>query len=128
MIILLDTSSPVCKLTTISGDSQNDYEWQSDRSLAKGLLGYIHEKLQVEGSDWSDITAIGVYEGPGSFTGLRIGLTVANTIADAQSISIVGATGDDWKNQALNKIHDGQNEKIVLPLYGSEANVTKPRK
>jgi len=128
MIILLDTSTPVCKLTIITGDSQNDYEWQSDRSLAKGLLGYIHEKLQVEGSDWSDITAIGVYEGPGSFTGLRIGLTVANTIADAQAIPIVGATGDDWKNEALNKINDGQDEKIVLPLYGSEANVTKPRK
>jgi tRNA threonylcarbamoyladenosine biosynthesis protein TsaB len=128
MIILLDTSSPVCKLTIVSGDSQNDYEWQSDRGLAKGLLGYIHEKLQLEGGDWSDIEAIGVYEGPGSFTGLRIGLTVANTIADAQSIPIVGASSDDWKNEALSKIHDGQNEKIVLPLYGSEANVTKPRK
>jgi len=128
MIILLDTSNPVCKLTIVNGDKTNDYEWESGRELAKGLLGYLHEKLQHEGCDWSDIEAIGVYEGPGSFTGLRIGLTVANTIADAQSIPIVGATGDNWKSDVLGKIHDGQNEKIVLPLYGAEANITKPRK
>lgn len=124
MIILLDTSTPVCKLSI----DDHDFEWQADRELAKGLLRFIQEKIVSSGGNWSDIKAIGVYRGPGSFTGLRIGLTVANTIAGAQSIPIVSATGDDWKTEVRAKINAGENEKIVLPLYGSEAHITKPRK
>lgn len=128
MIILLDTTTPICKLTFIDGDSRQDDEWQSDRMLAKGLLGHIFGLLQAQNKTWSDISAIGALEGPGSFTGIRIGLTVMNTIADAQNIPIVGARGDDWQNEVMAKINAGKNEKIVLPFYGSEANITILRK
>ena len=46
MILLLDTSTPVCKLTFIDGDWRYDDQWQADRELARGLLGYIQEQLQ----------------------------------------------------------------------------------
>jgi len=128
MILLLDTSTPVCKLTLIDGDNRFDDEWQADRTLAKGLLGYLHENLELHGKTWSDIDAIGVFEGPGSFTGLRIGLTVLNTIADSESIPIVGARGENWQDDVLNKLKSGKNDKIVTPLYGSEAHITSPRK
>ena len=130
MILLLDTSTPVCKLTLIDDPLRQDDEWQADRTLAKGLLGYLNEALHKNDKTWSDITAIGVFEGPGSFTGLRIGLTVMNTIADAQGIPIVGGRGDNWQDEAIAKLklHSGKNEKIVLPFYGSEANITVPRK
>jgi tRNA A37 threonylcarbamoyladenosine modification protein TsaB len=64
MIILLDTSTPVCKLTLIDGDMRFDDEWQADRTLAKGLLGYLATNLRQHGKTWSDITAIGVLQGP----------------------------------------------------------------
>ena len=128
MILLLDTSTAVCKLTLIDGESRLDYEWQADRTLARGLLKYLETTLSKNGKTWSDISAIGVFEGPGSFTGIRIGLTVMNTIADAQQIPIVGGRGDDWQAVVLEKLKSGKNEKIVLPFYGSEANITQPRK
>lgn len=128
MIILLDTSTPVCKLTFIDGDWRQDDEWQADRELAKGLLGYLKKKLQSIDKKWSDITAIGAFEGPGSFTGLRIGLTVLNTIADAQSIPIVGGRGDNWQHEVIAKLKSGKNEKIVLPFYNSEAHITVAKK
>ena len=128
MIILLDTSTPVCKLTFIDGDWRQDDEWQADRELAKGLLGYLDKKLQSIDKKWSDITAIGAFEGPGSFTGLRIGLTVLNTIADANSIPIVGGRGDNWQNEVIAKLKSGKNEKIVLPFYNSEAHITVAKK
>jgi len=105
-----------------------DRQWQADRDLAKGLLGYLKAQLAEHDKVWNDLEGIGVFQGPGSFTGLRIGITVANTVADAQAIPIVGAVGDDWQIQALGKLQRGVNEKIVLPIYGSEANITKPRK
>jgi tRNA threonylcarbamoyladenosine biosynthesis protein TsaB len=128
MILLLDTSSPICYLTVINGDQKNNYQWQSDRSLAKGLLSFLKEKLEADNKTWSDISGIGIYKGPGSFTGLRIGITVMNTIADASNIPIVGCLGDNWQDEAVSELKSGANDKIVLPFYGSEARITQARK
>jgi tRNA threonylcarbamoyladenosine biosynthesis protein TsaB len=128
MILLLDTSTYDCKLTLIDGDWRYDSHWQADRELAKGLLGYIQTQLQSQIKTWDDITALAVYKGPGSFTGLRIGITVMNTIADANSLSIVGETGTDWQSAAINRLQQGESDSIVLPEYGGEANITQPRK
>lgn len=128
MILLLDTSTPLCKLSLIDGDVRHDEQWQADRTLAKGLLGYLQDNLQAQGKTLSDISAIGVFEGPGSFTGLRIGLTVLNTIADSQNIPIVGSRSLEWQSDVLEKLRNGQNDRIVLPFYGSEAHITQPRK
>lgn len=128
MIILLDTSTPVCKLTIVSGEEITSHEWQADRQLARGLLKFIDDKLHQAGGDIEAISGIGVMKGPGSFTGLRIGLAVANTLADSLGVNIVGETGSDWQKKALKKLQDSQNQQIVLPEYGAEANITKPRK
>lgn len=128
MILLLDTSTPVCKLTLVDGEARYDTEWQADRTLAKNLLSYLRDQLAAHGKTFADVSAIGAFQGPGSFTGLRIGLTVLNTMADAQSIPIVGASGDAWQDDALRRLSAGENDMIVLPLYGSEAHITKPRK
>ena len=128
MILLLDTSTAVCKLTFIDGDWRKDYDWQADRELAKKLLGFLAEKLKINNKTWDDISALGVFQGPGSFTGLRIGITVLNTIADAQDIPIVSSKGDDWQNEVVEKIKSAVDEKIILPFYGSEARITVPRK
>lgn len=128
MILLLDTSTPVCKLTLVDGNWRYEDEWQADRTLAKNLLRYLTEQLEKNGKTFSDITALGAFRGPGSFTGLRIGLTVLNTIADSGNLPIIGEEGEDWQKKAIAKINDGQNDQIVLPYYGSEAHITKPRK
>lgn len=128
MILLLDTSTPLCRLTFIEGDWRFDDEWQADRQLAKGLLTYLRDQLEKNGKTWGDISGIGVFSGPGSFTGLRIGLTVLNTLADAEAIPIVGTNGENWQNHAKERLDSGENDQIVLPFYGSEAHITKPRK
>lgn len=128
MILLLDTSTPICKLSLSEGAWRFDNEWQADRELAKHLLRYLHDNLEKNGKTWGDISGIGAFMGPGSFTGLRIGLTVLNTIADAQKAPIVGAKGNDWQTEVLRRLKNGENDQIVLPFYGSEAHITKPRK
>lgn len=128
MILLLDTSTPECRIWLVGDTDTKAITWQADRDLARLLLRHLKDTLQNHGYDWSDIKGIGVFRGPGSFTGLRIGMTVLNTLADSEHIPIVGGEGENWRDEVLKKLQSGQDEKIILPHYGREANVTKPRK
>lgn len=128
MILLLDTSTPLCKLQLIDSDNVFLHEWQADRQLAKGLLAYVRDRLAEHNKTFSDISGIGVMRGPGSFTGLRIGITVLDTIADANGVPIVGEAGEHWQANALKRLKNGENDQLVLPLYGREATITVPRK
>lgn len=128
MILLLDTSTGTCKLSVDNGEYLRTYEWQADRELAKGLLAFIKDCLADNNAEMKDISGIGVMAGPGSFTGLRIGLTVANTLAASLGVPIVGYMGEDWEKQALRALAAGENQEIVMPEYGNQPNITKPRK
>jgi tRNA threonylcarbamoyladenosine biosynthesis protein TsaB len=128
MIVLLDTSTPICKLSFVDGDWRYDDEWEANRELAKGLLGYLQSHLEENQKTWQDISGIVGFQGPGSFTGLRIGLTVLNTLADSLQIPIVGSTGEGWQQKGLERLESGENDKVVMPEYGGEANITTPRK
>ncbi len=128
MILLIDTSTPLCKLAIVRGESITWHEWQADRQLARGLLQYITVTLGEYDASLTDLTGIGVYRGPGSFTGLRIGSTVANTLADGLKVAIVGSTGQSWVTDVCARLNGGENDKITLPEYGGDAHITKPRK
>ena len=128
MILLLDTSTPVCKIYLKEGDTITQSNWNANRELADKLIGYLRKQLREQGVAWNDISGIGVYRGPGSFTGLRIGHTVMNTIADDKMIPIVGTTGDNWVDEAILRLESGESDGLVLPLYGRDANITKPKK
>lgn len=128
MILLLDTSIPLCRVSIVDDEARHDYEWQADRTLARDLLGYLEARLGEYGATFSSLTGIGVMVGPGSFTGLRIGMAVCNTLADGLAIPIVGTRGDNWQATALARLAAGENDRVVLPFYGSDATITKPRK
>ena len=90
MILLLDTSSPVCRLSLVDNGRRTDDEWQADRQLADGLLAYIESRLADADASWEDLTGIGVFKGPGSFTGLRVGIAAAHGLAIGWSIPLSG--------------------------------------
>lgn len=128
MILLLDTSTGECRLTLVDGDKWHEYTWQADRTLARDLLAYLRDRLAEHNQTLEDVRGIGVMQGPGSFTGLRIGMTVLNTLANDQQIPIVGVTGESWREEAIGRLSAGENDQLVMPEYGSEANITTPRK
>ena len=128
MIVLWNSAEMTVQLTLIYGDKRTDYEWVAERNLARDMLAYLRDRLAENEASFADISGIGVFRGPGSFTGLRIGLAVLNTIAHEQRIPIVGVTGDAWREECLARLQNGRNDEIVLPEYGAEARITKPRK
>lgn len=128
MILLWDSSNMEVELTFVDGGKYETLHWPAQRDLARDMLKYLLVKLEERGLDWSSVEGIGVFRGPGSFTGLRIGLTILNTWSNSQHVPIVGELGDGWRERAVKRLSVGENDKIVLPEYGSEARVTSPRK
>lgn len=130
MIIFIRTEQPEAEVSLFDTNGQQieSYKWQAHRELSATLLTKLKELLGRHDKDFKDLTGVVVFEGPGSFTGLRIGITVANTLAYGLGVAVVGARGDDWKASGLEKLKSGQNTKIVLPHYGAEAHITPPHK
>ncbi|MDR0398150.1 MAG: tRNA (adenosine(37)-N6)-threonylcarbamoyltransferase complex dimerization subunit type 1 TsaB [Candidatus Nomurabacteria bacterium] len=129
MILYLKTAGSSCELWLAQniGSKSVKYEWEAGRELACGLLKFIRECLHEQGADWQNVKGIGVFEGPGSFTSLRIGTTVANTLASSENVPIIGARGNDWLKTVQEKLAAGESYDIVLPFYGGKANVTLPK-
>jgi tRNA threonylcarbamoyladenosine biosynthesis protein TsaB len=128
MIVLLNSSTSTFELVLVDGEQHVEKSWESGRELAKNLLGFVEESLIEKNVSWDSIEGLGVYKGPGSFTGLRIGLTVANTLAESLGVPIVGVSGEQWQDEALTRLRSGDNDRVVMPEYGSEAHITSPRK
>ena len=110
MKLFLDTSTNVCKIKL---DSQ-EYSWDAGHEMAEKIFTFIHDKLLENHADWSDITKIEFFSGPGSFTGLRIGAAIVNTLADQLHISLYD--------------HNGIKHQIIIPEYGRPANISAPKK
>lgn len=129
MILALRTDKPIAELYVCEGQAViTSCQWEAHRQLADTIHIQIEALLRDVGAGWSDITGLIVFKGPGSFTGLRIGITIANTIAFAQNISIVGTMGDRWLQDGLFKLAQGANNHIVNPMYGGQVNITLPKK
>ena len=129
IILALRTDKPEAEIA-LYDDSKliDNASWEAHRQLAETIHHKIKDLLSPQGSDWSNIEGIIIYRGPGSFTGLRIGMSVANALASSLQIPIVSESGEVWLEEALAKIINGSNQKVVTPEYGSEPHITKQRK
>jgi tRNA threonylcarbamoyladenosine biosynthesis protein TsaB len=103
-------------------------KWEAHRKLAETIHNQIDELLNKSSIPLSDVQGILIFKGPGSFTGLRIGFSVANALAYAQKIPIVAKSGEDWLEQGINDLLAGKNDKIAAPQYGAPAKTTSLKK
>ncbi len=110
MKLYLDTSTP----ETVLRLDDKEYRFVFANDLAEGLLRFIKEKLEDNHKSWQDLTEITFMSGPGSFTGLRIGATIVNTLSHELKIPL--------------KTHHGETVQLIIPDYGRPANISKPKK
>jgi tRNA threonylcarbamoyladenosine biosynthesis protein TsaB len=129
IILTIRTDKPEAEIGLYDDQRQLAYEaWQAHRALGMTIHLKIEELLQHSGKNLHDIQGIICYEGPGSFTGLRIGLTVANALAYALHIPVLARRDQRWLEVGVLDILAGKDDRIALPEYGSEAHTTLSRK
>lgn len=129
LILTLRTDKPEAELALFNDEQQLDHmTWIAHRELAETIHKKIKELLGSHGKQIRDIKALVVYKGPGSFTGLRIGISVANAMADSLRARIIGSSTSEWQQTGVRRLLRGGDDKNVLPDYGGEPHTTKPQK
>jgi tRNA threonylcarbamoyladenosine biosynthesis protein TsaB len=129
IILTIRTERPEAEVGLFDDHTQLAYEtWVANRQLAETLHQKIKDMLTLQGKDWPDIQGIVCLAGPGSFTGLRIGITVADALAYSLHIPIVATKDPDWLHQGVTRLLAGDNDIIAMPEYGAPVHITQQKK
>lgn len=129
IILTIRTEKPQAEIGLYDGQTQLAYQtWEAHRQLAETLHRKIELLLESQQIDWTKLEGIVCFQGPGSFTGLRIGLTVANALSDSYHLPIVATQDPEWLEQGITRLLAGQTDALALPFYGAEATITLPKK
>ncbi|NNE71219.1 MAG: tRNA (adenosine(37)-N6)-threonylcarbamoyltransferase complex dimerization subunit type 1 TsaB [Rhodothermales bacterium] len=88
-ILGIETATDVCSAAVILGDRVWTRSLEGGRRHDAELLGMIDEVLRQSRQPRSGLAGVAVSSGPGSYTGLRIGVSVAKAIAEALSIPLI---------------------------------------
>ncbi len=92
-ILAIDTASSVSSVAVASeGKLQAEVTVEAGRTHSETLLSHIEGALSFAGVERSALRGVAVSIGPGSFTGLRIGLATAKAIAYGLGIPLVGVS------------------------------------
>ncbi len=110
------------------GKQLGEVRWQAHRELAETIHKQLAKLLNKSSISLENIDGIVCFRGPGSFTGLRIGLSVANALAYSLDIPIVSAAGEHWLRDGIDGLNSSKNDKIAVPEYGALAKTTPPKK
>ena len=90
MLLAVDTSTTLAGIALYDGQVLAEVAWRAGRDHGRQLLPVIQDTLARLGRTPADLTAIAAARGPGSFTGLRVGLSVARGLAFALGLPLYG--------------------------------------
>jgi tRNA threonylcarbamoyladenosine biosynthesis protein TsaB len=122
-ILAIDTAASVCAAAVYDAEEGRILAAVS-RDIGKGhaevLMGYIDEALHEAGTGFGEITRIAVNVGPGSFTGVRIGVSAARGFALALACPAIGVTAFEALAKEARALHRGKPVLVVIDAHRGE--------
>lgn len=138
MIICLETATNLCSVALCDNAGVITLkETDKTKSHASTLTVFIDEILKERGIVASDLEAIAVSRGPGSYTGLRIGVSTAKGIAYAASIPLIGidttfsmfcgisTTSISQTDTLFCPMLDARRMEVYYAIYDAEGKAVK---
>jgi tRNA threonylcarbamoyladenosine biosynthesis protein TsaB len=137
-VVGFDTSTNATAVCVLRGDGQAfehvppPARLQERPGHAAELMPAIARTMEEAGVDWRDVDAIAVGVGPGTFTGLRIGIATARALAHARAIALRPVSSLAALAQPLDPdrarlpLIDARRGELFAALHDSHGNGWPP--
>ena len=123
-ILAIDTSSKICSVSILEDNNviiekHNDDE----KTHSQKLMPLIDELLKESNLTLDNIDLLACSQGPGSFTGIRIGISTVNAFADVKNIPIIGVTSLEslayniTSSGLIATLIDAKHDNVYFALY-----------
>ena len=121
-VLSIDTSSKIASIAIIEdGKILDEMHILSEEEHSQTLMPMIEKLFKDNNMDLDDIDVIGCSRGPGSFTGIRIGIATAKAFSDAKNIPLIGI--DSLEALAYSVVIEKENTDCeILAMINAKNN------
>ena len=128
-ILAVDTSSTICSVAILENDKLIDKnELNNGKTHSENLMPLLDELLKKNNIDIKEIQLIAVCVGPGSFTGIRIGVASIKPIAQVLNIKVASVTSLETlarsvqNSETIVSLIDARNNQVYCGIFDNEYN------
>lgn len=116
-ILVIDTSGPVCGTAVMDEERvYSEFTAQNRNTHSASLMPMVEAALHAAGTELKDLDAIAAVTGPGSFTGVRIGVATAKGLAHGAGLPCIPVDA----LEALS-VSAGGYDGIICPIQDARA-------
>ncbi|MBR1270842.1 tRNA (adenosine(37)-N6)-threonylcarbamoyltransferase complex dimerization subunit type 1 TsaB [Bradyrhizobium sp. AUGA SZCCT0222] len=140
LILAIDTALDACAAAVLDTDAARIIAQESQpmkRGHAEALMPLIARVMKASGVAFTSLDRVAVTKGPGSFTGLRVGLSAARGIALAAGKPVVGLTtltayaapfvGENSEHPIISAIDARHDHVYFQVVSGDGGSLVKPK-
>jgi tRNA threonylcarbamoyladenosine biosynthesis protein TsaB len=136
LLLAIDTSASLCAAAVFDGEQERGRAViDIGKGHAEHLMGVIDEALAAAGVGYKALARIAVAVGPGSFTGIRVGVSTARGLALALGVPAVGVSNleavaaearEKFAGKAIVPAFLSARESVQLAVYDPFAKLVYP--
>lgn len=135
LILLIETATQICSVALAKGNTILSKRLIDIPNAHSSQLSLLIESIMKEASvSYSELSAIGVSKGPGSYTGLRIGVSTAKGFAYALNIPLISietlkilqkGVAQKYDNKSTVAMIDARRMEVYCVIYNQKGEVIK---
>ncbi len=118
LILSIETATPVCSAALLNDEGCILERFTTEENAhSRQLTVFLEEIMKETAHSFAQLDAVAVSEGPGSYTGLRIGVSAAKGICYAQDIPLIGISSLQSMAAGMQQLDtDSDYNSLYLPM------------
>lgn len=131
LTLAISTSSKICSVALLENDKPiKELNIDNQKTHSENLLPLIDELFKSTNRNVSELNLIACDVGPGSFTGIRIGISTTKGIAEVNQIPVVACTSLEalsynTQGNIICSLIDARNNQVYCGIFNEEHNLSK---